>query len=87
MITDGFTLPLPYMIRFFSWGLEGLVSRRPPCGYIVGGATGQAETIRDGPGPGRCRGYFINYLIRYHRVLGMLSELATEPIRTNCHVG
>ena len=30
----------------------------PEC-YTVGGTTGQAETIRDGPGPGRCRGYLI----------------------------
>ena len=47
-----------------------------PREITVGGTTGQAETIRDGPGPGRCRGYLIT-LIRYHRVLGMLSELAT----------
>ena len=47
-----------------------------PREITVGGTTGQAETIRDGPGPGRCRGYLIT-LICYHRVLGMLSELAT----------
>ena len=29
-----------------------------------GGTTGQAETTRDGPGPGRVRGYLT--LIRYH---------------------
>ena len=48
-----------------------LKSGRPrghPREIHCGGMTGQAETIRDGPGPGRVRGYLT--IIRY-RVLGI----------------
>ena len=57
-----------------------------PVGYTVGGTTGQAETIRDGPGPGRCRGYF-NKLNTLPTSSGYVIRVGYEPIRTNCHAG
>ena len=51
MITDIHTLLQFYML---------LKTGRPqgyPRVFHCGGTTGQVETIRDGPGPGRVRGY------------------------------